>query len=88
MDDEAIRAVVRRLARPHPSGGLVIERAVIVAEGSDAPAIIAWIGEHAGTPESTPHSSSQRGLHSPRLRDAPANGGPPRSYVLPPGALD
>ena len=34
--DEAIRAVVTRLSRPHASGGAVIERAAILAEGADA----------------------------------------------------
>jgi hypothetical protein len=36
VDDDEIRAVVTRLARPHPAGGEVIERAAILAEGSDA----------------------------------------------------
>jgi hypothetical protein len=39
--DDAIRAVVRRLSRPHASGGDVIERAAILAEGADAAAIVA-----------------------------------------------
>jgi hypothetical protein len=34
--DDAIRAVVVRLSRPHGSGGDVIERATILAEGRDA----------------------------------------------------
>jgi hypothetical protein len=33
--DDAIRAVVTRLSRPHASGGDVIERAAILAEGGD-----------------------------------------------------
>ena len=36
VDDEAIRAVVTRLARSHSSGGEVIERAAILAEGGDS----------------------------------------------------
>jgi hypothetical protein len=32
--DDAIRAVVTRLSRPHASGGNVIERAAILAEGA------------------------------------------------------
>ena len=46
--DEAIRAIVTRLSRPHASGGDVIERAAIVAEGADATAIVQWILAHAG----------------------------------------
>src|SRR5215211_7911950 len=45
--DDAIRAVVVRLSRPHASGGDVIERAAILAEGGDAAAIVAWIIAHA-----------------------------------------
>ena len=33
--DDAIRAVVSRLARPHASGGMVVERAALLAEGAD-----------------------------------------------------
>jgi len=33
MDDDEIRAVVKRLSRPHPSGGEVIERRSQVDEG-------------------------------------------------------
>jgi hypothetical protein len=87
VDDDAIRAVVRRLARPHPSGGDVIERAVIIAEGADSAAIIAWITAHAGAPEATV-SSAPRGLHGSRLNDS--GGAEPRTplrYVLPAGAL-
>jgi hypothetical protein len=86
--DEAIRAVVTRLARPHASGGDVIERAAIVAEGADATAIIRWILAHAGEPEPTGPTASPRGLHGARLSGgAGAEGGPPRRYVLPVGAL-
>src|SRR5437763_17124997 len=34
IDDEAIRVLVRRLSRAHPSGGRVIERAAILAAGT------------------------------------------------------
>ena len=49
--DDAIRAVVARLARPHRSGGSVIERAAILAEGHNSTAILDWIIGHAGEPE-------------------------------------
>jgi hypothetical protein len=81
--DDAIRAVVLRLSRPHASGGSVIERAAILAEGADATAIVAWIIAHAGEPESVVPPTSTRGLHGGGLRASDA----PRRYVLPVGAL-
>ena len=39
-NEDAIRAVVRRLSRPGPGGGAVLERAAILAEGVDSGAII------------------------------------------------
>ena len=88
MDDDAIVALVRRLARPHASGGNVIERAAIMAAGSDTPAVVAWILSHSGSPEASPTASaSQGGLHGSRLT-APAGGHvAPRRYVLPAGVL-
>lgn len=83
--DVTIRAIVTRLARPGPSGGSVIERAAIFAEGPDAAAIISWILDHSGRPETTPPPPPGRGLHGARS----AAGGeqhPPR-YVLPAGVL-
>ncbi len=88
MEDDAIRILVTRLSRPHGSGGEVIERAAIVAEGADYPEILAWITAHDGQPEAQPSASAGRGLHSARLTDRGAGGGStPRRYVLPPGAL-
>jgi hypothetical protein len=88
MDDDAIRAVVTRLARPHPSGGEVIERAAILADGSDAGAVIAWIIAHAGQPETRAASAHGGGLHGSRLS---LGGGveseTPLRFVLPAGAL-
>jgi len=86
--DEAIRAVVTRLSRPHASGGAVIERAAIVAEGPDAASIVAWILANAGRPEETAARAPGRGLHGTRLSSGPgASGDTPRRYVLPAGAL-
>jgi hypothetical protein len=82
--DDATRAVVVRLARPHASGGVVIERAAILAEGGDAAAISA----HAGEAEATVLRASSRGLHGARLGGDPATTrGIPRRYLLPAGAL-
>jgi hypothetical protein len=88
MDDSAIVALVTRLARPHPSGGRVIERAAIMAAGSDSPAVIAWIISHSGTPETPPAATSARdGLHGSRLTAPTGERSAARRYVLPPGVL-
>ena len=63
VDDQAIRSLVTRLARAHPSGGTVVERAAIVAEGADSRAVVTWIVDHGGTPEEAPATSQRRGLH-------------------------
>jgi hypothetical protein len=89
MDDDAIRVLVKRLARPHASGGEAIERSVILAEGSESAEIIAWVLSHAGVPDSTAASASKGGIHS--SRDRPGLGGsdrPPLRFVLPAGSLD
>ncbi len=88
-NDEEIRELLSRLSRRHPSGGTVIERAAIMAEGADTDQVVAWILEHEGEPEAPVEKSSHRGLHSPRLA------GPigseeraPARYVLPADALN
>jgi hypothetical protein len=87
VDDDAIRAVVRRLARPHASGGDVIERAAIIAEGAASGAIIAWITAHEGIPEEAAAADPRRGLHSPRLSDRGGATHTPARYLLPAGAF-
>jgi hypothetical protein len=88
MDDDAILALVTRLARPHSSGGEVIERAAILAEGADFPAVMAWITAHAGQPETSVGSGSARGLYGSRLSDSgEAPNRPPLRFVLPAGSL-
>jgi hypothetical protein len=87
VDDDAIRALVTRLARPHPSGGEVIERAAVLAEGVDLAAVIAWIIAHGGIAETRVAAAPRHGLHG-RLNDS--GGAEPRTplrYVLPAGAL-
>jgi hypothetical protein len=84
-DDEAIRALVRRLSRRHRSGGRVIERAAVVASGADGKAIIDWIVAHDGRPETDRASAVARGgLYGARAEQATT----PQRYVLPAGALD
>ena len=88
MDDDAIRSVVARLARPHPSGGEVIERAAILAEGSDAGVVIAWIIAHEGEPETRASAGRSRGLHGSRLSSGGGAGSETTlRFVLPPGTL-
>ena len=88
VDDDAIRALVTRLARPHVSGGEVIERAAILAEGADSAAVIAWITAHAGIPEAMVVTPSRHGLHGSRLGNGGGSGTrTPLRFVLPAGAL-
>jgi hypothetical protein len=87
MDDDAIRTLLSRLSRRHPSGGEVIERAAILAEGADLAAVVGWIVAHDGQPEAKPATSTPRGLHGSRLTSAAGAGGPPARYVLPAHAL-
>ena len=88
MDDVEINALVARLSRPHPSGGVVIERAAILAAGADSPAVIDWIIAHSGTPDTTVHVARRRGLHGSRMNDvdSPSTRNPLR-FVLPAGSL-
>jgi hypothetical protein len=79
---------VKRLARPHASGGAVIERAAILAEGADFASVIAWIADHDGQPEASVAALSTRGLHGSRLNNTGAEQSrPPVRYVLPAGTL-
>ena len=88
MDDLQINELVTRLSRPHPSGGVVIERAAILAAGADSPAVIDWIIAHSGTPDTAVRVTQGRGLHGSRMNDdsssIPAN---PLRFVLPAGSL-
>jgi len=87
MDDTAIRELVGRLARPHASGGKVIERAAILAEGEGADEIVAWIIGRDGEPVAA-LAGRAGGLHGGRLAGTGRADGPPLRYVLPAGALD
>ena len=88
MDDDAIRTIVTRLGRPHPSGGIVIERAAVMAE-VDSAAVMRWIAEHGGVAEEAVQTASRGGgLHGSKLYGsgvAPAS--EPSRYVLLAGAL-
>jgi hypothetical protein len=84
-----IRALLARLGRPHASGGTVIERAALMAEGADFDATIAWILAHGGVPEAVAAAAPSGGLYGSRTDDARRAGGSsrPRRFVLPAGAL-
>jgi len=88
MDDDAIRSLVRRLGRPHPSGGTVIERAAILAEGADFDAVMAWILAHGGEPEVTVAKAARSGLYGAQRGGGSSEPRAPARFVLPPGALD
>jgi hypothetical protein len=86
-EDDAIRALLTRLARPHVSGGDTVERAALLAEGVEFPAIMAWITDHAGIPESSVTGPAQ-GLHGSRMHsEKTAEPAKPLRYVLPAGTL-
>ena len=88
VEEPAIRALVTRLARPHPSGGKVIERAAILAEGADFPEVMEWIIDHAGKPDTAIAAAPGRGLHGSRTVE-PLRAEQRRAlrYVLPAEAL-
>ena len=89
MEEPEIRTLVKRLARPHPSGGTVVEGTAVRAEGSDFDAVEAWMLARGAQPEQEGPQTEARGLYASRFADADAqrNLSTPR-YVLPPGALD
>jgi hypothetical protein len=87
VDEAEISALVTRLSRPHASGGVVIERAAILAEGANFAAVMAWIIAHGGKAE-TLSAAPRRGLHGPRITDSGGTDSrTPLRFVLPAGAL-
>ena len=88
MDDDPILALVKRPARPHASGGAVIERAAILADGADFASVMAWIADHHGQPEASVTAGSTHGLHGSRLTNAGTDQRTtPLRYMLPAGTL-
>jgi hypothetical protein len=89
VDDDAIRSLVTRLARPRPGGGATIERAAILAEGADFDAVMTWIVARGGEAEAATKSSSRHGLHGAQLRaSGSSQSRSPARFILPAGALD
>jgi hypothetical protein len=88
VDDDAIRTLLKRLGRPNASGGIVVERAAILAEGADFDAIMTWVLARGGEPEAAVPTARRSGLHGSRLHDS--GGTEPRTpsrFVLPASAL-
>jgi hypothetical protein len=91
--DEDISTLVARLSRKHRSGGRVIERAAIMAEGGNSAAILAWLADNDWKPEEDATVSKDRdgmGLHGMR-READrgrAQTQAPRRYISPAPADD
>ncbi len=87
VGDDSIRKLVARLARPHSSGGHVVERAAILAEGSSFTTIMDWIVDHGGKPEAQAAAPSG-GLHGSRLNQSGGSVSPTTlRFVLPAGVL-
>lgn len=88
MEETAIRTLLTRLARPHASGGTVVERAAILAEGADFPEVMEWIVAHAGKPDTAVSAVKAHGLHGARMGDSvSADQRKVLRYVLPADAL-
>ncbi len=88
MDDDEIRILVKRIARRNAKGGATVERATLLAEGSDVGEIEAWILRAGGTPE-TVAPAKGAGLYADRVTEREASRTPaPLRYLLPPGAMD
>jgi hypothetical protein len=91
--DEDISTLVARLSRRHRSGGRVIERAAIMAEGGNSAAILQWLADNGWEPEADAPVPSDRGglgLHGMR-REAErgrAQAQAPRRYISPAPAGD
>jgi len=85
---DAVGALVKRLARPHVSGGMVIERSVILAEGTGSAAILTWISDHDGVADSTVATARSSGLHGSRANAGAEASGAIRRFVLPARAFD
>jgi hypothetical protein len=88
--DDEIRAVVARLSRPDRSGGRVIERAAIMAEGTKSTAILDWLADAAWVPEELPDATAHRGASGLHGMGREAERGRarlpvPRRYLSPSG---
>lgn len=88
MDDADIRTLVRRIARKSSKGGYTVERATLVAEGSDVTDIERWILAAGGVAE-TAAPAKGAGLFADRVSEREASRAvAPLRYTLPAGAFD
>ncbi len=88
MDDTEIRTLVRRIARKSSKGGFTVERATLVAEGSEVGEIEAWIMRAGGVAE-TAAPAKGAGLFADRVSEREASRAvAPLRYALPAGAFD
>ena len=85
--DDEIRALVQRLGRPHKSGGRVVERASLLAEGADFDAVMSWIEAHGGEAEAPVAKRATGGLHSARSATHGGRAPTPLRFILPEAAL-
>jgi hypothetical protein len=85
--DDPIRVTVARLSRPHRSGGAVIERAAILAEGTSSTEIFAWISAHGGKPELAASAAPVRGLYGSGFGGGVTAPRGPARYIIPADAL-
>jgi hypothetical protein len=65
---------------------MVIERSVILAEGTSSAEILTWIADHEGVADSTAAILPSGGLHASRATVSAV--GPARRFVLPARAFD
>ncbi|ADB51442.1 hypothetical protein [Conexibacter woesei] len=88
IDDSTIHALVVRLARPDAAGGHTVERAAMLAEGSDFAEIEAWILKMGGEPQTSSRKATGSGLWAERDSAGRARAAaPPQRYVFPANAL-
>ncbi len=89
MEQTEIRDLVRRLARPHRRGTVIVEGAAIRAEGSDFDAVEAWVLANGGKKEEVAKPAPSGGLHGNHFAVSDINLNPATArYVLPAGAVE
>jgi hypothetical protein len=89
VDEDEIRIVLARLARPHASGGYVVGHAAILAEGTSFAALRTWILGHGGTLVAPESVAAHGGLHAVGRASLSGHQTPhqPRQYLLPSAAF-
>ncbi len=89
MEQTEIRELVRRLARPHGRGTVIVEGAAIRAEGSDFDAVEAWMLGNGGKKQEVAKPPPSGGLHGNHFADSNINLNPATArYVMPVAAVE